>query len=235
MIMPRQTPFPEEIDRALEFDPLDTVEKITGSLDTPEGRGLSFIAVATSAAEKRKLLSRNDDLYYGIKLKDAERVLESMGFQVVYKEEFECENVQEVLVASWQAQLGILFVYSSFAESGFNGGNFYAAWKPNDLMTYHSCTSSGQFYRPADMSWEDADEYIKKNPLWIGDWHFEAARHHIEKLLRRGEFVIQRPEKQRIWLVNYSTARILEYGQFDAVIDANLAKLPDEVRKALCV
>ena len=136
MMIPER-PDKDEIDQVLDFDPLATVEKITG-LRVGEDDSVFPLALAISSMSSRAsedVLKRNQDLYHGVSLKQMKFVLKNMGFEEVFWQPFQ-DNSRETDItdyhfAYWHPTKFLFFTGESYYGDHINSAQVYAYWEGN--------------------------------------------------------------------------------------------------------
>lgn len=168
----------KEIQDMLNFDPLDTAEKLTG--ESYKGNdAVSFLGMGMGIAHNKKkkdMLTNAKDTYHQMAIKDYIDVIEGIGFSLVLRVPFVSRWKEDDTFFMFWREDGILLEFDTFHGATVNGGKFYYNWKPHNHKEYYHCISSGGF--------------VKDSGEWAG-YHDcrEAVRHHISLLEKYGSFI----------------------------------------------
>jgi hypothetical protein len=226
----------DNLDKALHFDSLHEAEKITGC-SYKEDKDTSMLGMDIQMVHSKNLrtmLKANKDLHHGISEKEVLDILYSLGFNIVFEQEFtSCleDKSKERYRVHFHPVKKLLFIWETFGGDHINGGTLYGCWKPKPkLETWYEYTSSGSYC----------------GDVWCGSWDYVALRHNIEKCEGAGEFV-DWPwgHDIRPWIIDYAEVhaiseqekkdkyKVSPYGQggaFDKAKARNIDKLPNEIQ-----
>jgi len=226
---------PEDVDELLEFDPLDTAEKITGeSCHTDKGTvGLGMLFAMKHNQHKSEVLEARGDTVFSMPLDKYLDIVKDLGFVQVMDVPFQTEHdgkmITEHLLAYWRK--GLLLMFDTYGGDHINGGHLYFNWAPTNQKEH--VPSSGGCTKDA-----------KGDKVIYGDFDCrEALVHHIKFLEARGQILDPWVKQPHLWPIHYGDGRELDakfggnsskrFDEYDKIRQARLAMLPDHVRKAI--
>lgn len=225
----------EIVESALHNDAIHDVEQITGKRWTEFSREDQRLALSKhmkSVDAKRHVLNSMDDVTFGCKLPEFERVITDIGFTLYASGEFTyCGQYKDAIptTEAWKiwADLsrGLLLFHDTFYnQEKINSGRFYYQWKPREGISWQDrcgCTSSGS---------------IDKTGVWHG-YHDcrEAVRYSISKLEEHGEFIVpwNGNSPSTIWFSHCGDPRVegMDLSALYRAMDERFAQLPPEVKR----
>ena len=225
---------PEDIDGMLEFDPLDTAEKLTGTSykKSDKVKALGMMLHLSHHEVKDKVLRDRGDTVFSMKLAEYLPIVKDLGFVQVLDVPFQAEHdgkmITEHLLAYWRK--GLLLMFDTYCGDGVNGGNLYFNWAPTDPN--ERVPSSGGYTKDS-----------KGHRIIYGSFDCrEALRHHISLLESKGKILEKWVEAPSLWPIHYGDSREIdriapnypEKGKaYDDLKVERLAMLPDDVREAI--
>lgn len=220
--MPYEGPVNSQV---LNFDPLDTAEKVTGK-SYKDDRDTSLLGLALFTehnSRKKKLLSESCDTYHGQTLSKYLEVVLSLGFQEAIKETFKghSDDREETYFIFWHPS-GVLLSFDTYLGEHVNGGHLYYNWSPAiSCDDYYSCLSSG--------SGADVDGRL----VWTG-YHDcrEALRFNFVSLQDKGTFLNPWEKCPFLWLGHYMDHKDKEVS-YVSINDRYIDKLPKYVYNAI--
>jgi hypothetical protein len=135
-----------ELEQALNYDALDTAEKIFGK-DTDEARAFGLFSFMENNQKKKTLLEEKGDSTFSTKTQTYIRIITKFGFEQIYKEyihrERRDERRRDEFYVFWHDELGILLHFDTY-NGNVNGGNFHYNWFiPYSLKHYQYCSNGG--------------------------------------------------------------------------------------------
>lgn len=206
----------EQVKEALRFDALSTAEQITGR-SYKEHEDVAMLGVslnANSAAAREHMLQSNGDTTFSMATDDYIAVVERLGFEPVYIENFEGkarkgEHSQETLFVYFQHP-GQLLCFDTYYGNR-NGSTLYYNWCPNS-PNY-----------PRDV--------VESMSIWIS----KAGRERLEPLQKAmwqhehgtPEYVAARDVEKQAY------REIVAAGESVIVGNSRINKLPQAVRIAI--
>jgi len=207
----------DEVEAALSHDPLDAVEKLTGSYrDNP---GLSIMAVMLNGQRKRAALAATDDTAMSVTTPDDFlRIAKEEGFEIVLKEPFAGrDGVQEALWILWHRD-GILLVLESYnAYKSVNSAKIY-------------------FQSKVDSEGRCKIRRASSSPIRDGVTAFDidvrdGLRHALANAREGGVLLASWVERPWLWLLTYVESR--PGNDYRAINAERIARLPESVRELL--
>jgi hypothetical protein len=187
-------------DELLNFDALDTAEKITGkSYKTDKDTELLGLALLMGHKEEKKSrLAESCDTYFSQSLENYLSIVNELGFKLAYTEKIipKTKDDKEDTYYIFYHPEGIILSFDSYwGNKSINGGNFYYNWRPNNIKNRSRLTSSGSFARYDT----ENNDYI-----WSG-YHDcrEALRYNINRLREHGSFVTPWLDCPILWFSHY--------------------------------
>lgn len=137
----------DEIYKILNTDPLLEAEKMTGesyktSKDTVM---LGMYNNMLLGNMKREMLSAIGDTTFSMKTEDYMSVVQKLGFELVYKTDFEGDYALESQYVLYHNEYGILLNFDTFCGNR-NGGNIYYNFLIPAKVPSGKLTSSGGFH-----------------------------------------------------------------------------------------
>lgn len=210
----------DDFDKLLSFDPLAEAEQVTGQSykDDEVTKALGFIMALQHNDEKAVELGLRDDSYYNIAHDEYLRIVEDLGFTLVFTEAFGPDEAYQVY---WRR--GVLLTVESYGEA-LNSAKAYFNMEFREGESPWAYRLSGRVNGPA---------YDKGRTVWVGDFDArEGLRHQLARLEAAGTFLEPWVEQPFLWLLNYMETR----GEYDhaLITSMKLDRLPVEVQAAIC-
>ena len=219
----------EAVRAMLDLDPLAEAEKLTGHSykEDESTQGLGFVLLQVSAQAKDEALTARGDTTFRNTLERYVGIIEAYGFRQVLDLPFEDYGYAEHKFVYWHDD-GLLLTFDTYQAVNVNGGHVYYNWRPNDPRGHWGMVvSSGHF----------------SGEVWSG-YHDcrEALIFNLDQLRTNGKFVSPWVDDPKVWLMTRTEAHavddadwLVRSAHYDDVIEANLARLPEDVRKAISV
>jgi hypothetical protein len=178
------------LEKALNFDALDTAEKICeGNCVDPQPLG--FLLHMGNSLRKHDMLKRSGDTYFSMTDGEFVQVANSIGFVIAHAEPFDNNGHSETLIVMYHPE-GVLLKMDTY-QGNVNGANFYYNWEPHDKKIVGSpdapkLTSSGTWFpSPQDIKEGRGTE---DDWIWAGDWDArEGLKYNFGNLLKYGKFL----------------------------------------------
>lgn len=214
----------DEIAQALAFDPLSAAEKLTGT-SYKEDEATSMLGLAMHLDHNHRkdaLLRSTGDTTFSMPFDEHLAVFIDMGFEEVYREDFDGRYGSETFLILWHAD-GLLAKTESFtwgpkpSDKGRNMAEVYYNYRHTDGRPDFRLTSSGGM----------------RDGVWVGHHDVgEGMRHKIGALRAEGEFLPVWIERPFLWLLNYTEKDEPGY-DYDAINARKIAALPEHVQTAI--
>jgi hypothetical protein len=212
----------DELAAALAFDPLAAAEAMTG-ISYKEDDETSMLGLALSLNHNRRkdaLLKSSRDTTFSMPFDDHLAVFVDMGFEEVYRQEFDGRYARETYLILWHAD-GLLATTESFSwsagDKGRNTAKVYYNYRRAAGLPGCPLTSSGHM----------------EGDVWIG-YHDvrEGMRHTIECLRAEGEFLPAWVARPFLWLLNYAESDKPGY-DYEAINARKIVALPADIQAAI--
>ena len=212
----------DKLQSILSVDPLAEAEKLTGKSykDSKATQSLGFAMGMSHNDAKRRMLEEAGDTAWGTTLGQYISIVAGIGFQEVYREEFESSSSKQTeCLYVFYRKPGQLLVFDTYRGCGVvNGGNVHYNWVPKvaDYPLDITSTSSWMWRNEedkqiADERWSetryleyDSDEY-KAARARKKEWH--------DKVLASGGLLLRGDHDCREAIVHNLT-RLEQYGKF---------------------
>jgi len=221
---PTPPPSDEDMHKVLDFDALDTAEKLTGkSVEESEStKSLSLKMHFFGGRMTREMLTARDDTHYSISYENAERIIKDIGFEDVLVIPFTGRYAEESFRIMYRN--GILLTFESYShthETRVNTIVMYFCWRAHNQSRLNHF--SGSIRDGIHRGYLDGRE---------------ALRLRISNLDNLGELVPWDEEMHRPWLIHYmdlkDTSEVFSRKAYiDQTIKDRLNALPLRVRKEL--
>lgn len=250
----------QDIKELLDFDPVAEIEKEKGAPFGIEDLG-SFIA---ANQVKKAVLKATNDTNWDTTIPELIEILEANGFEQILKKEFQYQETQhwselggkvEVtrtswLYVFWDKARGILVDFDTYARYGIEDGKLVKQYDKinGGTMRYNICpktsadlfkgTSSGGFYKPENLSWDEFSALPANEKVWVGDHDIrEGFLHKLRILEQHYDFLPEWVSAPFMWLLHYceeSDRYGYDHGfnSRDELIEARIKELPEEVQKS---
>lgn len=222
-----------KLKEALEFDALDTAEKITGNsykIDKST-ESLGFGLMLANNQRKEVLLKEQGDSGFSNTVVDYVRIIESIGFVELLKLPFvNTDGIEENFYIFWNYEHSVMIKFDthtwgddgSWGEKGVpppnvNGGSMLYNWKPNEDINYYDYTSSGGF---------NGDIYVGSHDCR------EAIKFKFNNLLNNGTFINDWVDQPWLWLLHYMDTKDKGYDH-NAINEERISKLPITIQKII--
>ncbi|MDP2728765.1 MAG: hypothetical protein Q8P59_14650 [Dehalococcoidia bacterium] len=190
----------EILDQALSFDPLQTVEDLTGE-PYQNNPALGFFIMQEHAEAKRALLAVSADVYNSMDHRLYVGTMKDLGFEVILEEGFQNrDGTQEKFYIFAHRELGLIAKADTWGGT-INSAEVYLNWKPDNQEDPHfprDCHMSGGFGGDPGVG--------RKSWVYVG--HFDArqgVRHMLKKLQEAGGTLLPKWEYRHggIYLNHY--------------------------------
>lgn len=187
----------DEIKEALEFDPLNSAEKVFGNKhwsefsedETSMSMGLCFL----HNQNKDKLLKENNDTHFSMSWNEFIEIIIDNGFKSGYEYTFPYEDKKEKAALYYREDGLIIWVTSFWNGESVNGGKLYGELKMNDTSKrweIPSCSNGFYDYENGKLHF---DTDIREGLIWF-----------IKEMSKYGEFVKQWEDARRfLWFVDF--------------------------------
>lgn len=239
-----------KIDTLLNTDPVAIAEDIgrVGNLKSADSGMLLLALSIAHGAVLTDALEETDDTTFSNKLVNYQRIIVSMGFELVLSTPFvgrswngdPAPNEVQYIYAHRD---GLLLIFDTYYSDSVNSAKVYYAHRAH--------SSEGRRYNTSHYSsggYYSAVEWRDKTPAdiwWFGDHDARVAlRHTINRLREGGQFLTPwpKPHEHRsyhVWMCHYMDHKSLDnYGspEYEATIakaNARLHQLPDWVKEMI--
>lgn len=189
-------------DDILNFDALNTAEKITGK-SYKEDKETELLGIALHighAEDKKARLMESCDSYFSQPLENYLSIVYELGFQIAYTEEIPPKKDEDRLSDAYFIFYhpdGIILEFDSYwGMKSINGGRFFYNWRPNLPKSNNFRVLSSGTYAVYD---DETNNYI-----WSGNHDCrEAIKYNIEKLREHGTFVTPWVDCPIHWFSHY--------------------------------
>ena len=203
---------------ALRYDPLTEAEKITGCdyKDDEYTTVLGMILAQAHGAEKRKLLSDNNDVHMQSTLEEYLAVVASLGFEEILNETI--PGTEDRYMVFWRN--GVLLDFDTYFDGkSINSANLNLQFQGSraDLPP-----SSNGFAGEVD---GESVWYMRIDAR-------EGLRFNLEHLEERGTILPKWVTRPFLWLLHYRDTKQDGY-DYKAINKARIAKFPQHVREAM--
>jgi len=134
----------ENVKAMLSFDSLQEAEKITGKSykDDKITGSLGMLMHIDHETKKSQMLKKMGDTTFSMTSGNYIAIVEALGFELIFKESFLTNDIQEWILIFWQKKNSILLRMDTF-RGDRNSATIYYNWSPNPDIKDFSCTSSG--------------------------------------------------------------------------------------------
>lgn len=235
----------KEFQDELEIDPLLLAEKITGKSykDDKDTSALGMLLHMAKNEIVREEMSLRDDTHWSSHFADTVRIYTELGFETVYREEFQGNYSPETFLVLWRGD-GLLAVTESYGRynpdepATTNSNTLYANWLPNQDVDSWEFTSTGHYnHRTPTYNNVEGDPWI-----WVGNWDMRTGmRNIIDRLEKNGTFIAPWLEQPLLHLNHYGNKSALRdklpanewLAALDAERDTQIARLPQHVQDAI--
>lgn len=215
----------DEFQKILDFDALAQAERLTGQ-SYKEDKMTEVIGLhlhLQSVQRKKEELALRGDTYFSMKFKELLKIYGELGFVDVHSHSFtNTYGNTDDFVVLWHPE-GILATAESYTfgvedrEPVVNNTKIYFNWKPNDQDAPWSFPMSGRIVAG----------------VWVGNIDVrEGLRHYLSRFRSEGSFVNPWLERDFMWLVDYSQAKVEGYDH-KAITNGVLDTLPTEVKDSI--
>jgi hypothetical protein len=219
----------DDLDRLLQFDPLDTAEQLVGRENHDAAMALGFALMQARGQALDAELIDQDDTTLNNRLDRYLRICNDLGFETVLTIPFKGksyggdeERDEQLYVLAHRD--GLLLAFDTWESHHVNGGKVYYNWRPHNLETCARYTSSGGFYEY---------DYEARAGAWYGDHDArEALRHTIRNLRRNGELVARWEHRPFLWLLHYMDTKESGY-DYEQITEDRIRMMPDWVQQMI--
>jgi hypothetical protein len=208
----------KRIKRAIEFDPINYVEKIEGGAVGENGRTTAR-ALATHLShskEKEEILKSEGDTTLSMETEAYKEKVEEIGFEKIISEPFESplSDVEETAFVYWLD--GMLLFWDTFDGVRNSASIYSSAIVSENRDTYLPRKFGGSFQK------------IDGDVIWAGKFDArEAIKYKVSRLLEWSEQVLSQ------WRVHPSTVFLAHSGEWKSDKDPGksqeerMSRLPD--------
>ena len=212
-----------ELEHALDYDALDTAERITG-LSYKKTDAVAFLGMALmqeNNAKKDALLAETADTHWGQTFSEWIGTVEAMGFKEMSSEKI--EGTEDEFKIFWRD--GILLTVESYCGGkSVNSAKAYFNYKgPRNAMRHCSNGFAG-----------GTDEA----PIWEGSYDSrEGLKFTLEKMQAEGEFLKAWVKQPFLWLLTYRDTKEEDYTpkkyDYTTINKRRIENLPSVVQAAI--
>ena len=227
MSKPRHYAMPTVVGKLMDIDPIDDAERDTGKdASDPATGALGFAYMKDKHARLNEMLAMNDDTQFQNEVKNYFRIVKSEGFNPVLEVPFKSrDSIDESLFIFWHPTEFLLLVCDTWGgrHHHINSANVYFNWLPKEKKcVFPPHASGGMGSRTDETDFTFSGHYDAR----------EAFRYKLWWLRTHGK-TIRWKYQPFLWLLHHGdTAEAYNY---DAIMEARLAQLPNEVRNAICL
>jgi hypothetical protein len=165
------TPIPDELKETVKklqhLDPIALAEDATGE-SYKENENVGFLGLALQmekSALMNQIMDITDDTKFSEETSEYLRKVQDFGFEIVFKEDFVSDNIDEQLYMLWHKDYSILLVFDTY-HGHRNGGHIYYNWSPNPDASKNITSSGGYRSFYMDLSTMTEKPNPKKEPRW---------------------------------------------------------------------
>lgn len=223
-----------ELDTLLNFDPLDTAERL---LDTrgSDAIGLGMLMAMRHNATKRTVLEANDDTSFSNIVERYVRIVQELGFEQVLALPFtgrmfnDDPPVNEMFYI-FAHRDGMILCFDTYMTNDVNGAHLYYNIEFNGIDHYNHCalTSNGSW-----VEYEVDREQRIVNGVWSGHHDArEGLRHTISEIRANGVLLQKWKANPFLWLLHYMDTKTENY-DYKAINAERLAMCPEWVRNMI--
>lgn len=248
------------LQESLDFDPIALAEEVVGEKNLESGK-LGLALMLQNNAIKNALLEEAGDTKFSNELDYYLSVAARIGFEIVLVDNFAWQDTyvthqfgetlripytrESQYFVLWNRENSVLLAFDTYPhyevisptevvlkDQSVNGGNFYYNWIPNDREA-RMYTSSGGYYKPEGMTWDDYDKLSLSEKIFVG-YHDcrEALARNFTGLKEHGTFVKEWKQRPFFWLNHYHERDLKEMSN-DEYTQARIARLPEDIQRAI--
>ena len=233
---------PDRLKRILDYDPLYEAEKIAGRR-TDASAALGFVFAQESSRVKQEVLAERDDSVFSSDYENYRRIIESMGFKMVFEESFEHtfndgDPAATDFYRIFARRDGLILDTDSYSYVGgsrrtTNGAKLHFNLRLEGDKWPSRC--SGTCVRENGAGWGDADYQEGGASVWVGDTDArEAIRYRLGDLSACGTFLCKWVRRPWFSLTHHGDKKRGEYGSYyEAATAERVVQLPDWVQDIL--
>ncbi len=226
-----------KIDDALNFDPLEKAQEITGRsyVGDKETMGIGLMLAHENADEKEKLLKEAGDVHNRMLLKEYIQVITAYGFELALELPFDsvATGREEFMYVFCHIEKGLILRFDTWSwsaseEKTVNGGSLlYNVHVKKDHVDgdyrLYSYTSSGHLNVDDDSG----------DCVWVGyvDCR-EGLLRHIERFEEVGHFLPVWKENPFLWFLHHGDTKDEEY-DYKAINAERIPQLSDAAQKII--
>lgn len=208
----------KELADALNFDALDTAEKLTGGTitkDDPLTMAVGIGLMQANAEAKERMLTERGDTTFSNELDRYQAIIQAYGFELALELPFTGDDDRPERLFVYATRDGLLLKFDTYWNHKINSANVYYNWQ---YLTEHpgwDLTSSG---------------HVTRDKVWVG-YHDarEALLFKMDRLKANGAMLSPWVEQPFLWLLHYMDTKDKEY-DYEAINRERIAMLPDWVR-----
>lgn len=224
----------KEIQNLLDFDSIDTFEKITKEAVNQDNFVIPLSMMHLNKNKLKYYMKETKDNAWGCSMAEFLEVVEDLGFRQIFKLNFkDTDNTDEIEYVYYHND-GILLHCETYNGIKLNNSKIYFNWKPKGSILDKSAYQEMHHYALSHVSggWhgEEGDE---ANWTFSGDYDCrEALRHKITMMKKYGDFLNPWKESPWLWLLNYMDTKDEHY-DYKAINEAKIAQFPADVQQMI--
>lgn len=216
----------DNLKSILEFDSIAKAEEITGKSykESEMTAKLGLLLHVTNSYRKDKILeAANDTNSWNQSPREFLAVVDDLGFEKVYGEQFTGQWGDDKLMIYWHED-GLLLKVETFNGKSINSAEVYfSADVPYNALS--RCSHGGV---------DGLESTIVGNFIRVGNKDVrEGLRHFITEVKESGRFLKPWPEMPFVWFLNYAETNKKDY-DYHAINRAKLRTLPEHIKQAIC-
>jgi len=222
-----QPPSKEKLKNLLNFDALDSAEKITGKSykEDKATESLGMLLHMTGVAESRAALQASRDTWHGMPLNKYLEVVKEIGFEQVYKVDFHSHSSEktETFFVFFSPGKGLLLCFDTYGTDHVNGGHVYFNLKRNSAEDWPNFGFSGGV--------AESDQNVLVGSVDCR----EGLRFNVEEMEKSGKLLPKWIERPHLWLLHHGDTHDKEYefDRYDKIIEERINLLPESVRASI--
>lgn len=217
-----------ELDTLLNFDPLDTAEKLLNTRGS-DAIGLGMLMAMQHGDTKRKVLEANDDTLFSNTVERYVRIVKELGFEQVLTAPFTGHTVNEMFYI-FAHRDGMILCFDTYMGSDVNGAHLYYNLEFTNIDHGNHCSviSSGSW-----VEYEVDRDSRTVSGVWSGHHDArEGLKHTIAKIRKNCKILTKWKDDPFLWLLHYMDTKTENY-DYAAINAERLAMCPEWVRNML--
>lgn len=199
----------ELIKKLQNLDPLQLAEDALGG-SYKEDEFIAFSGMQLQMMKSKmlnELMMATDDTKFSETTEEYLRKVLSIGFEVVYEEDFRAKKINEKFFILWHKEYSILLCFDTFHGSR-NSSSMYYNWSPNEDARH--LTSSGSVFS----SYMDLETMTEKpNPEKCPKWNkepWEEFRETQKAWSERNKAYVTENNLRMIWVGNHDAREAIK-------------------------